>query len=137
MKIHYNESDHTIEIKDSWKSHCLSMKILLGLNLVNAGLNLYDLRLSKIGPKEAIWLFIGTVSMVALFYYILKVSSVDAIPVQRIKSLRQTTFFGRKRHTLILDNGKRRNLYGLGTAKEMEAVSRLFQDVGIREQFTR
>jgi hypothetical protein len=64
MNINYNKSNKSIEIKDALKKSSLLINLLMVLNLVNAILNLSDVKAS-FGFMKIIWL-IGTISIVIL-----------------------------------------------------------------------
>jgi hypothetical protein len=68
MNINYNKSNKSIEIKDALKNHLL-INLLMVLNLVNAILNLSDVKASFM---KIIWLILGTISIVILYNPFLK-----------------------------------------------------------------
>jgi hypothetical protein len=84
MNINYNEVDKTIEIKDRLKSHVFLINFLMVLNLLSAILNLSDVKAS-FGFMKIIWLVIGVVSIVILYYSIFKKSTKEKIPADQIK----------------------------------------------------
>ena len=69
MKIKYNEIEKAIEIKDGVKMHHLAIKIVFGLNLFNAILNLFGLDKTGFGYMSLIWLVIGVTSLIILYIF--------------------------------------------------------------------
>jgi hypothetical protein len=76
MNINYNKSNKSIEIKDALKSSFL-INLLMVLNLVNAILNLSDVK--EIWFHENNMADIGTISIVILYNSILKKTGMDKI----------------------------------------------------------
>lgn len=76
MNIKCNEIDKSIEIKDGLKNHYFILKLLMVLNLLNAILRLYDARDTEFGFQEIIWLLLGIISVVALYFFIAKRSAL-------------------------------------------------------------
>jgi hypothetical protein len=93
MNINYNKSNKSIEIKDALKIISF-INLLMVLNLVNAILNLSDVKASFGFMK--IMADIRTISIVILYNSILKKTGMDKIPIDQIKGLNQRVFLGRK-----------------------------------------
>ena len=110
MKITYNEKEKTLEINDDLKNHYFLMKFLITLNLINAVLRLINLKETGFGFQEIVWLIIGIISLIVLYFFLFKRSTSDKIELNRIQRLKEKAVFGRKRYSLILINGKKRNL---------------------------
>lgn len=108
MKIKYNDSENTIEIKDGLKNQYLILKILMILNLANALIRLIGQNKTEYGIIEYFWIAIGIVSLIALYFFLFKNSTAEKIKVGEIKRLNEKSVFGRKRFSLELDNGKKR-----------------------------
>jgi len=86
MKINYNKVERSIVIKDDIKNHYFIMKLLLVLNLLNAILRLYDVKEFRF--QEIIWLLLGIISVIVLYYFTVKKSTLNKIPVEKIKQLK-------------------------------------------------
>jgi hypothetical protein len=82
MNINYNKSNKSIEIKDALKSSLL-INLLMVLNLVNAILNLSDVKQALVSWKYMA--DIRTISIVILYNSILKKTGMDKIPIDQIK----------------------------------------------------
>jgi len=132
MKIKYNEIDKLIEIKDGLKYYYFFMELLMILNLINAILNLYDVKKTGIDFVEIIWLILGIVSLIVLYFFIVKKSTLEKIPIGKIKRLKEQSIFGRKRFSLELYDGKKRNLIELKTQTEFNELKKLFSEIGIQ-----
>ncbi|MFT7036985.1 MAG: hypothetical protein ACJA2S_005527 [Cyclobacteriaceae bacterium] len=128
MKIKYNKIENSIEIKDGLKNQYMLLKFVMITNLLNALLNLYDVRDTGIGFIEIIWMILGIVSIVMMFVFIAKRSTLENVPIEKIKRLKEKTFFGRKRFSLELVDGKRRNLMELKTQAEIDQLRKVISD---------
>ncbi len=131
MHINYNEKDKTIEIKDGLKSQYFMIKALMILNLINAILNGSYIDKSGIGFMQIIWLILGVVSIVVLYFYFFKKSSQEKIAVKTIDRLTEKTVFGSKRMSLKLTNGKSRDLVYLKTTEEISKAKKLLTKIGV------
>jgi Na+/melibiose symporter-like transporter len=130
MNINYNEVDKTIEIKDGLKSHVFLINFLMVLNLLSAILNLSDVKAS-FGFMKIIWLVIGVVSIVILYYSIFKKSTKEKIPADQIKGLDKRVFLGRKKYFIELKNGKTRDLVEVKSEEDRKQLSEMFRKNGI------
>jgi hypothetical protein len=131
MNINYNEVDKTIEIKDGLKSHFFLMKFFMILTLTNSILNLYDMNASNFGFVTVIWLAMGIVSIVFLYHFIFNRSTLEKIPVSQIKGLNERVFSGRKKHFLVLENGKNRDLLDIKSEEDRKQLNEMFRKNGI------
>ncbi|WP_179351098.1 hypothetical protein [Winogradskyella vidalii] len=131
MKIKYNDSENTIEIKDGLKNQYLILKILMILNLANALIRLIGQNKTEYGIIEYFWIAIGIVSLIALYFFLFKNSTAEKIKVGEIKRLNEKPVFGRKRFSLELDNGKKRILGNFKNEFELVEMRELFARVGI------
>jgi hypothetical protein len=132
MKISYNESDRSIEIRDGLKTHVLLIKVLMYLNLANSLLNLVDISTSNFGFIKLIWIFLGVVSVTVLYKFIFKKSTLENIPIDQIKGLSERIFLGRKKYFLQLQNGKMRDLLEIKTDVEFKELKKMFIKIGIK-----
>ena len=131
MKVKYNELEKTIEIKDDLKFHYFVMKLIMILNLINAALNLFLIREAEFEIKEIIWLFLGIISFVILYNFIFIKTTLEVIPLDNIKELKEKSFFGRKQYFIELNNGRKRYLNELKTQEEYLELKKLFSKIGI------
>lgn len=131
MDINYNQKDETIDIKDGLKSQYFMIKALMILNLVNALLNVSYISEDGIGFMQIIWLILGIVSIVVLYFYFFKKSSQEKIEIKTIERLTEKTVFGSKRLSLKLSNGKSRDLAYLKTSEEISKVKKMLSKIGV------
>ena len=59
MKIEYNETEKTVEIKDGLKNQYLILKILMILNLTNALIRIFGKNTTEYGFIEYFWIGLG------------------------------------------------------------------------------
>jgi len=132
MKISYSESDRVIEIRDGLKTHVLLIKVLMFLNLANSLLNLVDLSASNFGFIKLIWIFLGMISVIVLYRFTFKKSTMEKIPLDQIKGLSERIFLGRKKYFLELQDGKSRDLLEIRTDAEFKELKKMFTKIGIK-----
>jgi hypothetical protein len=129
--ISYNDTDRTINIKDNLKSHNFVIKFLLVLNLLNASLRIADVKNSNINYEMVIWFILGIVSLILLYSFVVKRTAVNKIPINNITSLKEGTFFGTQRISMILANGKDRNLPEIKSKEEFDELREILFSHGI------
>lgn len=118
MKITYNETEKSIEIKDGIKSQYNLYKILIIINITNMLLNIHDVNITGFDKRKVIWVFIGGISLVTLFVIIFQKSTQQKIPIKSIKNLKQKSFLGANRFSIKLSNKKTRHLPFMHTQAE-------------------
>lgn len=131
MKIEYNETEKTIEIKDGLKNQYLILKILMILNLTNALIRIFGKNTTEYGFIEYFWIVLGLISLIILVMFIFKMSTAGKISIEEIKRLEEKTVFGQKRFALELKNGKKRNLGNFKDQFELAKARELFTEIGI------
>ena len=132
MKIEYDKSDKSIQIKDGLKTPYFVLKVLMVLNLANALIRLLGQDRMDYGVMEYFWIAIGIGSLIALYFFLFKISTAEKIPVDKIKSLREKSILGRKRYTFELTNGKQRHLGNFKSEFELAKLRGLVQSAGIQ-----
>ncbi|WP_322548955.1 hypothetical protein [Flavobacterium psychraquaticum] len=130
MKINYNKTENSIEIKDELKNHYFMLMVVMILNLINAIIRLTKFTKSEFGIEEFFWLAIGIISLISLYLYFFKRSTAEKIKVDEIKKLTEKNVFGNKRFSLDLKNGKRRIL-GSFNENEIIELRLLLTDIGV------
>jgi len=131
MKIKYNESENSIEIKDGLKNQYLILKILMILNLANAIIRIFGKQTTEYGFIEYIWIGLGIISLIVLFMFLFKMSTAEKISIGEITGLEEKIVFGKKRFSLKLKNGKKRNLGNFKDQFELAKARELFTKIGI------
>ena len=131
MKIEFNESENSIEIKDGLKNQYLILKILMILNLANAIIRIFGKQTTEYGFIEYFWIGVGIISLVVLFMFLFKMSTAEKISIREITGLEEKMVFRKKRFALKLKNGKKRNLGKFKNQLELAKAHELFIRIGI------
>jgi len=131
MQIKYNEADQTIEIKDDIKTHYFALKIVLGLNVLSGLLSLANTYKSGVGFIELLWIGMMVIALVFLYYLIFRKSVAELIPLHQIKYLKQRSILGRKQFSLVLHNGKSRDIPSSKKLVDVNQLKALFNELGI------
>ncbi|WP_298473184.1 hypothetical protein [uncultured Maribacter sp.] len=124
MKVTYNQQEETIEIEDKTKIHIFLFKILTLVIIWNAGLHVYLLNNRSLSSVSYAWIFISILSLITLLFLIFKKSSLEKIPLERIRGLKRKDFFGRRSLSLILKNGKSRDIIYLKNQSEIAELNK-------------
>ncbi len=101
------------------------------LNLANSILHLLDLKKNGMGILELFWLILGITSLVALYFYFYKNSTLEKIPLESIKKLKEKKILGRNSYAIELISGKNRVLRELKSPEEYKELQKLFLEIGI------
>lgn len=130
MNIRNNEIERSIEIEDGLKSQYLNLKILMVVLLINSIINL--VRSIKTGEDilSLVWIVFSSIAIVYFYTLRFKKSTLEKIPVKDIIKLRDKSIFGRKRYSLELSNGKRRDLIQIKKPAEIKELRKLLSDAG-------
>jgi hypothetical protein len=108
MKMKYNREKKVLEINDNLKMHYMLIRFVFIISILNAVLRMYNNYLADI-KNEAFIIVLGIVSVIALIF--MRTRSVqDIIPLDEIEYLRERKFFGSRRFSFKLIDGKIRNL---------------------------
>jgi hypothetical protein len=130
MKVKYNEIEKSLEIKDRVKTDYFVIKFIMILNLLNAVLRLFKINKTGIGLEEIIWFILGIASLIILYLFIFKKSTLEKIPVDEIDHLNEKSIFGKSRFSIKLINGKRRDLSEIKTQSEFNELKEMFSNFG-------
>ncbi|MBZ9629251.1 hypothetical protein LB465_00560 [Salegentibacter sp. LM13S] len=109
MKIKLDRENRQVKIDDNQKFNYGILKFVMILNIIQMLMRIL------INPVSAwdvyTWLIIpiGLFSF-SIFFYLLKLSTAEVIPLEEIEHLVHKNFVGRKRLSLKLKNGKTRHL---------------------------
>ena len=132
MKINYNESEKTIEIKDGLKNQYLVIHLCLIFTFVNSVIQTLTLDKKQMEWTGFIWIFLGLLSVALLTYQILKKTASEKLNVSEISSLVEKDVFGRKRISLKLKNGKLRDLMEMKKQSDITQTKELFKNIGVK-----
>lgn len=132
MKINYNESDQSIEIKDGSKTQYWIIISGTLFNIINAILfPVFILDTKQMEWLSFIWITIGLASLVLLIYLLLKKSASERLKLSEISSLSETQFFGRKMLSIKLNNGKLRDIVNMKNETQILDIKKFFRNMGI------
>ena len=93
MKIKFNETEKSIEIKDGLKKQYLLMNISLIFTLVNSVLfPLFVLDKKQMEWMGFIWIILGIFSIVLFAYQIFKKTASEKLKISEISSLTEKQF---------------------------------------------
>lgn len=126
MKIKYNESENSIEVKDGLKNQYLMIKVLMILNLANSIIQIIGKQITEYGFIEYMWIGLGILSPIVLYIFLFKMSTAEKISIGEITGLEEKTVFGIKIFSLKLKNGKTRNLGNFKNQFELAQARQLF-----------
>ena len=133
MKIKFNETEKTIEIKDGLKKQYLLINISLIFTLVNSVLfPLFVLDTKQMEWMGFVWIILGIFSIVLFTYQILKKTASEKLNISEISSLNEKQVFGRKRFSLKLKNGKFRDLMEMKNESDIIKTKEMFENIGIK-----
>ena len=133
MKIIYNDEENSIEIKDDLKNSYFLVKSLIVLNLVNAVIRLINIEETGFGFQEILWLIIGLISLIVLYFFLYRKTTADKINLSSIKRLKEKSILGRKRYSIELTNGKQRDLIRVKSDDELVKLKKILNDSGVRK----
>ena len=120
MLIKFDPDNDQIKIDDNLKFQYWMLKFVMVLNIFNMLLNVWNSSFPEWGMLTWFWISIGLASLLILFYLTQR-STTEVIPLEEIESLIHKDFFGRKRLSLKLKNGKTRHI-PTNSIKEMEQI---------------
>lgn len=133
MKIKFNETERTIEIKDGLKKQYLIINISLVFTFFNSILFLlFVLDEKQVVWLGFIWIILGIFSIVLFTYQILKKTASEKINISEISTLTEKEVFGRKRLSLKLKNGKFRDLMEMKNESNIKETKDIFESIGIK-----
>lgn len=133
MKINFNENEKSIEIKDALKTQYFMIKMMLIFTSINSILfSVLVLDKKQLKWMGFIWIILGLASVIMVIYHITKKSTSEKLNLSEISSLTEKQFFGRKRFSLKLKNGKLRDLIEMKNESDIIETKELFKNIGIK-----
>ena len=108
------------------------LRILLILNIANALIRLIGQDKIDYGVIEYFWIAIGSISLIAFYFFLFRISTAEKIPLGDIKSLKEKSVFGRRRFSFVLSNGKQRHLGSFKSELELAKFMELIETTGIK-----
>lgn len=129
----FNAEKSVLQIDDKLKWNYYLIRSAVGLTVINSVLFPLGSEEPLFHFKNLIWAVLGMISLILLLYSLIKKSTAAEIPLSEIKAFRQKALLGRKRCSLLLKNGKKRDLY-FQTSAEMASMKNLLaaQDIPVK-----
>ena len=122
-----------LKIDDNLKWNYFLIRSAVGLTVINSVLFPLGSDEPLFSFRNLIWVILGIACLLLLLYSLIKKSTSAEIPLSEIEAFWQKVVLGRRGHSLLLKNGKKRNLY-FKTSAEMAAMKDLLtaRDIPIR-----
>lgn len=133
MQIEYNSKDKTIRIEDAIRQNFQLIYILLVLNLANAIFHLItDWRTDQFTTFSYIWLALGILSVILLWFFITKRTIKNTYEVDSILHVECKILADRYRYRLVLHDRRIRELVTIIEDQEqIEVFEKIWSDIGI------
>lgn len=132
MSINYNINDKTVEIKDNSKTHYWITNVSLITVIINCVIfPVFILEKKQMEWFGFIWIILGVLGIIALIHNLMKTSASDKLELTEINSLQEKQFFGRKKISLKLKNGKSRDLIAVKNEADIKAIKTFFCNLDI------
>lgn len=133
MQIDYNNQEKTVTIKDDLKSQYLLLKLMLLLLLANAIIFVVTASKTGFGTLDYVWIFLGLIAVVVLYNLQFKKSDAEKIPVSDIEQLTIKNIRGKSHFSLLLKNGRVRNLAVFSNDEDEKKLLQLCNKAGIKK----
>lgn len=132
-KSKFNASQDFLIIDDSYKTMIIGMTILFITNIIVSIINLYITHFYLTNGLSIIHTLTGSTSLIALIWFWLNRIIDKQIPFKNISYLKTRNILGAQRFTIILKNGKRRdiNLDRKHYFKELESLKQILTEKNI------
>lgn len=131
MNIQFNEEEQSLEIKDHARGQYLLLKGLAIANILNAFIQLVLVRENGFGFFDIIWLILGVLSCAALYFFIYKKTTQSKIWIKDIKDFNHKSVWGNSRFSIVLRNGKQRDLLDISTKSEFDVLKLKLKNFGV------
>ncbi|MBO2542981.1 hypothetical protein J0871_00995 [Salegentibacter sp. BDJ18] len=122
MKIKLDEENRQLKIDDNIKITYWMLKFVMFTNIFQMLLRVFKTPVANWDFLTWLWIPIGLVSLFTLYYFT-NLSTKEVIPLDEIQHPILKNFFGRKRLSLKLKNGKARHI-PTHSIKEMEQIQK-------------
>jgi hypothetical protein len=129
--ITYNEKTEKLTIKDGMQSQYFLLKIVFTLTLLNSILNVTDIGKTEFRFLESIWILLGLVSLVILYFLFFKVTGAEELGKDQIISLKEKTKYGKQEYYFLLKGNRIRALRTIKTKNEVKELRKLLASIGV------
>lgn len=134
MQIEYNSQQKSISIKDGLKNQYLMLKAMMGILIANAIIIGATALKTGFGTLDYVWAILGLIAAYTLYNLIFKKSTQQEIATKDIDHLRIRNIRGKSHFSLLLKNGKIRNLAVFSNDKEEQRMIQLFNKAGVKKK---
>lgn len=133
MQIEYNKQQETFVIEDGLKSQYLLIKIMMAILLVNSIVMMITASRTGFSTIDYLWGFFGIIASFTLYNLIFKKSTVKELHAKDIDHLKVRSIRDKSHFSLVLKNGKVRNLAVFSDDKEVQRLIQLFTKTKVRK----
>ena len=134
MQIEYDAQRKQLMIKDGLKTQYLMLKTMLGILLLNAVIIIVTALKTGFGSLDYVWIIFGLIASYALYNLIAKKTTQQKIDIKDIDYLKIRNLRGKRHFSLILKNGKVRNLAIFSDDKQEGKMIQLFNKAGVQKK---
>lgn len=132
MQLEFNKKTEELTIKDEVPKHSWLIIILMFVNGVNMGVQLYLMSYQNNELLFSFMFLLALVSVAVIVYYVVKRSWKSKYLLKEIAGLETKIAYGRERVFLKLQNGKRRSFPILKNEEELKSLKRTLTSMGIK-----
>ncbi|QXP73215.1 DUF2101 family protein [Tenacibaculum sp. HL-MS23] len=132
MQLEFDKQKERLKIKDEVPSHSKLVIVLMLVNALNMGVQLFSMRYYKNEFLFILMLLLAIVSVVAVFFYLFKRSWKTNYNLSEIEGLEVKKVLGRERVFLKLHNGKKRSFTILKNENELNNLKNTLTTIGIK-----
>jgi hypothetical protein len=130
MEVKYIPGTKTFEIKDGLRTVYIILKVLCLMNILNGTLYFIGNRVPPFGFLHYMWIIIGLASLVLLWFFIFRKSTLSKVPYDQILRVSEKKVLGKKKLQLQLKNGKTRDLPQMKRVADHSVLKKVFEDAG-------
>ena len=132
MQLEFDKQKEQLKIKDEVPSHSKLVVVLMLVNALNMGVQLFSMRYYKNEFLFILMLLLAIVSVVAVLFYLFKRSWKTNYNLSEIEGLEVKKILGRERVFLKLHNGKKRSFSILKNENELNNLKNTLTTIGIK-----
>ena len=134
MNVQFKPDKNTFEIKDGLRAVYIVLIVLMFINILNGVLYFIGNSVPPFKFLHYLWIFLGLASLVILWFFIFRKSTLNEIPQDQIRGVSEKKVLGKKKLLLQLKNGRTRDLPQMKTDSDHLALRKIFEDAGFEIQ---
>ena len=132
MQLEFDKKKEQLTIKDEVPSHSKLIIVLMLVNALNMGVQLFSMRYYKNELLFIFMLLLAIISVFAVFFYLFKRSWKTNYSLSEIEGLEVKKVLGRERVFLKLHNEKKRSFTILKNENELNNLKNTLTNIGIK-----